>query len=213
MRVLCSHCGYPNTIKKMSFEKPSQKFVCKQCGMETLLETGTIGSRRYDEDLTRQVHDSRAAPLTHGEDEEELSALDREEEREDESRRGLKIRRRFRTIVALMLLIAISGGISVFGSFYFRMKATEAVKTAETFIKESREIEAMAGKPAKIELTGIQFAKDQDGSRRVRLTMIVTGEDDSVTVVLYMKKNDDWTITDARYLDVRGGEHRLEVRR
>lgn len=227
MKVLCSKCGYPNELKKVSFKEPTQRFTCRRCGQETVLKTGTVGvspeaikqeaaaGRRRQEarrpgpgrrdaqspepDVFEPGEDSFPFPFPRepsGEDRGEAVALAR-------------IPPKFRIFAVLMVLVIIAVALSTLGTLYYRIKATEAVNTAKTYVMESPEVAMAAGKPSKVELSQVQFAKDGRGGERARLAMKVTGTDRTITVVTYLKKNGAWAVTSIRYLDSSGTERSL----
>lgn len=227
MNVLCSKCGYPNKLKKISFKEPIQRFTCTRCGQETALKTGTVGAcwdEKKQETTTgrsryslRRSFPGRRDPQIPEPDtvepEEDLFPLpfpgEPSEENRGEAVNLTRIPKKFRIFAVLMALVIIAVALSTLGTIYYRLKATEAVNTAKTYVMESPEVAMAAGKPAKVELSQVQFAKDGRGLERARLAMKVTGADRTITVVTYLKKNGDWAVTSIRYLDSSGIERSL----
>lgn len=227
MKVLCSKCGYPNELKKVSFKQPTQRFTCRRCGQETVLKTGTVGvspeamkqeaaAGRLRQEARRAGPGRRDARIPEpdvAEPGEDLFPFPFPRESSGEGRGEAvnlsRIPPKYRIFAVLLVLVIIAAALSTLGTLYYRLKATEAVNAARTYVMESPEVAMAAGKPAKVELSQVQFAKDGQGGQRARLAMKVTGADRTITVVTYLKKNGDWTVTSIRYLDSSGTERRL----
>ncbi|MCK9229320.1 MAG: hypothetical protein M0Q23_08560 [Syntrophales bacterium] len=226
MKVLCSKCGYPNDLKKVSFKEPTRRFTCGRCGQVTVLETGTIGvpeaiRQRETATVRRRFGIRRPVPGrrdTRGPEPdvpasgEDLFPLSREPSGEGrgEAEYPVKVPKKFRMFAVFMALVIVSVALSTLGTLYYRTKATEAVNTAKTYVMENPEVARVAGKPVKIELTQMQFIRDGQKIERARFAMKVTGADRTITVVTYLKKNGGWAVTSIRHLDSSGMERSLD---
>ena len=200
MIVICNNCGHPNNVKGFSFKTDHLKTVCKKCGFQTTIATGTTGVRQEPvkkeeagEDIISSLFSTEETPFP------EEGPL---EEVEEEAYRRAQSKKFGRSIAILMLFLVVPVLVSTLGNIYTRIKTTEAVNTARTYVAESGDIASLTGSDVVMDVTGTQLVRDRDGTERARIEVDVSGRDGSGTVVVYMKRSGgEWIITAVHFID------------
>lgn len=196
MIIVCRNCGYPNKVKNVSFKTVYLRAICEKCGSETFVATGTVG------DTSKWKAEARRG-------EGDLSSLLFMEEEPGSKRVSghvgegtLQTKTFSRSMAILLIFIVIPVLISTFNSLYNHFKTASAVNTAMSYVVESDEVETLTGSDISMELRRVKFTKTGDDVEWALVELKVAGSDGAGIVVINMeKKEDEWAVTSARFID------------
>jgi len=204
MIITCSKCGHINNVGNVKFDRPTVTVRCKNCGSMEVLNVGTT-SHQIDETWAVEKKIPQYLLDEDGQMPEESS--------EDASEGISNVRTKFLRVVAVVVVMAFLAMLLPYlGHVYFHMKSSGAYKAAETLIRKSPEIKALAGSDPNISIVQQKFTEDSEGQGRAKLGLKVTGTSGSTDVIVYLiKEKGSWRITSALYRDRYGNGRNLEV--
>lgn len=194
MIITCSKCGHINNVVNVKFDRPTVTVRCKNCGSLELIKVGTTSHQSGEKWTVEKT-------ILHYPPDEEGPVPD--ESPEDFPEGINTFRTKFLRVVAVVVVMAFLAMLLPYlGHVYFRMKGSGAYQAAETLIRKSPEIKALAGNNLNISIVQQKFTEDSEGQGRAKLGLRVKGTSGSTEVIVYLiKEKGTWRITSALYRD------------
>lgn len=211
MIVICRNCGAVNNIRQDKKLPSVINITCRQCGAQTSLELG-VTSRSIDKVKChscgyKQPKTERCAKC--GADmvfrPMEVPIF---EELAEKKPKILTSRYKVLTVTAVLLLLILFLGILT--SVFLMMKSSDAYQTAETFIKNNKNIKETVGDRMKFGFLPLGSVKVSGQTGVANFKINVKGSRGSTQVNIFLRKQRGvWRVVAATYTDRYGSTRRI----
>ncbi|HPQ60359.1 MAG TPA: cytochrome c oxidase assembly factor Coa1 family protein [Syntrophales bacterium] len=213
MIIICSNCGKVNEVKQRRWRRPSMTVTCRHCGYRTTIDVGATapspekvrcpacGYKQAAQDLCVKCR----APLYSQPLREEKKPAAPERKATSPPAKG-KVLRFMITGLALMVLLTIG----LLAGILYVVKASEAYRTAESFIRNSEEIREAVGSPLRFGLFPAGSVQTSRGRGTADLKIHVKGPKGETDVRIRLTlENGRWDVLSAVFTDAAGTRKRI----
>ncbi len=213
MIVICSNCGNVNEVKQRRWRRPSIAVTCRHCGYRTTIDVGATapspekvrcpacGYEQPAQDLCVKCRSPLYLQPLRGE--KEPAAPERAAKTPPAKGKLIRF-----MVTGLILMVLLT--IGLLAGILYVVKASEAYRAAESFIRNSEEIQEAVGSPMRFGLFPAGSVKTSRGRGTADLKIHVSGPKGETDVRMRMTlENGRWEVLSAVFTDAAGARKRI----